>query len=687
MHKIASIFAVSALALMLAACGGSNDAFVGSASGSGSCTSTSSSSSSSASGPTTPGGSSSSCSSSSSSSPVSTVSKITLITSSPQIQSDNSGPVTITAIVTNSNNAVVTGAGVIFSASSGTIAPVATSGSNSAGTSDSNGEASATLSTPGDPSNRSITVTATVGTVSASLSVAVVGTKLSVSGPSSLINGSSGTFSVALTNSSGGGIPNQSVALTSANGNTLSSASVTTDASGHATFTLTGKTAGADTVSAAALGLTATQAVNVSGQSFNITTPTANANIDINTPQTVTVVWNNNGAPVAGQTVTFNTSRGQFSGGGASATATTDSSGTATASLSSATAGPVVITASASGVSTQTSAAFIATMPASIDVQASPATIPTNGQSTITAIVWDPNNNLVEGQTVDFQLTDKTGGTISVASAVTDSQGRAQTVYAATSTPSASNGVSVTATVQGTAITGSATLTVGGQSVFLSMGTGNTIVQLPNGCSPCTQFGVPFTVQALDSSGHALTGVTISLTVHSFPQADVPQPPALNADGSTSFAYAAYAKGNWVTVGSAAASSCNGGSGPKWCQILAATCYNEDVDGSGILNPNSNPPEDINGNGRLDPGDVASVSPGSVTTDATGTGSFTVVYPQDHALWVQVVLTATATVSGTQATTSTIFWLPILADDLNQASSPPGYLSPYGTANACNLPN
>lgn len=683
MHKIASIFAVSALALALAACGGSDDkAFVGSPSGSGTCTSSSSSSSSSASGPTTPGGSSSS-SSSCSSGPVSAVSKITLITSSPQIQSDNSVPVTITAIVTNSNNAVVSGAGVIFSASSGAIAPTQTGSSTTPGTTDSNGEASATLSTPGDPSNRSIAVMATVGTVSATVNVAVVGTKLGVSGPSSLIEGSSGTFSVSLTNSSGGGIPDENVTLKSANGNTLSGSSVTTDASGHATFTLTGKTAGADTVTAAALNLSATQAVNVSGQSFNITVPAANATININTPQTVTVVWTNNGAPQAGQTVTFNTTRGQFSGGGAAATATTDASGTATASLSSATAGPVVITASATGVSTQASAEFVATTPASIDVQASPASIQTNGQSTITAIVWDANNNLVQGQTVDFQLTDKTGGTISVASAVTDSQGRAQTVYTGTSTPSASNGVTVTATVQGTAITGNATLTVGGQTVFLSMGTGNTIVQLPTGCSPCTQFGVPFTVQALDASGNAVSGVSISLTVHSFPYAKVP-PADLGADGSTPFNFAAYAKGFWVTE-PVPSGTCNGTVGTAWCQVIKTQCFNEDVDGSGILKSAS---EDINANGRLDPGDVASVSPGSVTTDATGTGSFTVVYPQDHALWVQVLLTATATVSGTQSSTSTTFWLPTLAADINSTSvTPPGANSPYGTAALCTDPN
>lgn len=666
MHKIASILAVSALALALAACGGSDDkSFVGSSSSSSSESSSSSGSSSSG---------------SSSSSAAATVSTITLIASAPQIPSDNSKPVTITAILKNSSNAVVTGIPVTFGASSGAIAPTSTNPNVVAGTSDDNGEAEASLTTPGDPSNRNVSVTATVGTVSASLTIAVVGTKLTVSGPTSLIQGAMGTFSVSLTDSSGAGIAGQTVSVSSATGNTLSSSSLTTDSSGHATFTLTGKNAGTDTVSAAALGLTSTQSVSVSSQSFNVTTPAANANININTPQTVTVVWTNNGAPVAGQMVTITTTRGLFSGS-PSTTVTTDGAGTATATISSATAGPAVISASASGVSAQVSAEFIATTPASIDVQASPATIQTSAQSTITAIVWDAQNNLVEGQTVDFQLTDKTGGTISVASAITDAQGRAQTVYTATSTPSSSSGVSVTATVQGTAIQGSATLTVGGQTVFLSMGTGNTIQQLPAGCgsgagqTPCTQFSMPFSIQALDSSGNAVPGVSISLSVHSFPQVDVPPP--LNADGSTSSTYAAYAKGFWQT--------CSGTPGVAWCQAINATCYNEDEDGSGILKLAN---EDINGNGKLDPGDVASVSPGSVTTDSNGSANVSVIYPQDHALWVQVRLTASATVSGTESSTSSTFWLPILASDISSSSTvPPGVNSPYGIANACTNPN
>jgi hypothetical protein len=595
--------------------------------------------------------------------------------------------VTITAIVQNGSKAVVTNAPVTFSTSSGIIAPAATATAGSvAGVTDSNGEAQATLTTPGDFSNRTITVTATVGTVSATINVAVVGTKMTLTGPTSLILGASGTFSAALNDSGGAGIPNTTVTLNSANGNTLSAQSLTTDNTGHITFTVTAANSGNDTVTATALGLSATAALSVSSQKFSFTSPASATSVALNTPQAVTLVWTNNGTPVANQQVSFSTTRGTFTGGAVTTTATTDGTGTATVSLSSSTAGPALVTATAPQVSAQLSLQFVATTPARVDVQASPASVVTSGQSTITAIVWDANNNLVQGQTVAFQLTDKTGGSISVASAVTNAQGVAQTVYQATSASSAANGVTVTASVQGTAISNSVNLTVGGQSLFLSLGTGNLISiytppGAPAGFVP-TQFEMPWTVQALDASGNAVSGVTITFSIHSLPYSKVPPP--VNADGSTSGSYAAYFKGAWTPV-AGSATSCNGITGLAYCQIITAICYNEDVNGSGIL---QSPTEDINGNGKLDPGDVAAVTPGSGVSDASGSVAVNVIYPQDHAAWVQVLLTATATVQGTESAATATFVLPMLAKYINDTSNgtPPGYLSPYGQAALCTDP-
>jgi hypothetical protein len=65
-----------------------------------------------------------------------------------------------------------------------------------------------------------------------------------------------------------------------------------------------------------------------------------------------------------------------------------------------------------------------------------------------------------------------------------------------------------------------------------------------------------------------------------------------------------------------------------------------------------------------------------------------ILYPQDHAEWVHVKLTASATVSGTEASTSANFWLPILASDVDTANTtPPGVSSPYGVAAVCTNPN
>jgi len=55
---------------------------------------------------------------------------------------------------------------------------------------------------------------------------------------------------------------------------------------------------------------------------------------------------------------------------------------------------------------------------------------------------------------------------------------------------------------------------------------------------------------------------------------------------------------------------------------------------------------------------------------------------------VEITLTATATVSGTESTTSTKIVLEGASADYTSATiSPPGYVSPYGSATSCANPN
>jgi hypothetical protein len=353
--------------------------------------------------------------------------------------------------------------------------------------------------------------------------------------------------------------------------------------------------------------------------------------------------------------------------------ATTDGTGTATVEISATNAGPAIITASATGVSAQQAVTFVSVNPSTINLQASPATVPTLGQSTITATVRDAANNLVEGQTVSFELTDVSGGSLSVGSAITDVQGQAQTVYTASSSDSATNGVTITASIPAVPAVAQTTvdLTVGGQTVFLSLGTGEQIGENADK----TEFLLPYIVQALDAAGNAVNGVNITLNV----QSDE------------------YAKGGWVVYGTEWVQTGVPSGAPYTTTPPGVTvCQNEDINHNGILDAG----EDFNGNGKLDPGNVAAVSPGTVTTAPTtvtsgsstitvdGSAALIISYPEDHALWVQVTLTATATVSGSQSSTSSTFWLPILATYVTTTTtSPPGYLSPYGVATSCANPD
>ncbi|HEV2268193.1 MAG TPA: Ig-like domain-containing protein [Steroidobacteraceae bacterium] len=584
--------------------------------------------------------------------PPPTIKTLTLTTSVPQIPSDGSQTATITALVRDASNNVVASVPISFQASSGALQVVS-------GTSGSDGTATATLGAAGDPTSRTITVTASAGTIQATTTVDVVGTKMTLNGPSSLVQGTSGSYTATLVNSAGTGIQGQTVTVTSKNNNTLNPATFTTDSNGSGTFQLTAANSGADTVTVSALGTQATQSLAVSSQAFSFSVPAANAQIAIGATQTVTVTWASSGTPVVGQVVNFSTTRGALS----SLTATTDGSGTASVTISSTTAGPGVISASGTGASGQVNVAFIATTPSAINVQANPSTIATKAQSTITATVRDVNNNLVQGQAVNFSIVqDVTGGSLSAASAITNAQGQASVVYTASTTTSSTNGVQIAASIPSTSITGQTSLTVGGQAVFLSLGTGNTI-GTPTGST--TQYSLPYSVQAIDSAGNGVAGVPISFTITSL----------------------GYIKGQRVLNGSNWATVSNTLSSDPDLYTLAGVdgCLSEDLNNNGILDPG----EDYNKNGKLDPGLVASADVISGTTDSGGTASLNIIYPKDHAYYVAVRLTATATVQGTQSSTSVDFWLPGLAADFNGGANtaPPGPTSPYGQATTCINPN
>ncbi|MFO1427066.1 MAG: Ig-like domain-containing protein [Steroidobacteraceae bacterium] len=571
--------------------------------------------------------------------PPTTAGSLTVTTSSPTIPSDGSLPATITAIVRDTSNRFLSAIPVTFTASSGGVAVTQ-------GTTNASGVATATVSSASDPTNRAITVTATAQALTQTVTLNVTGTRLSIQGANALVLGANSTYTVTLIDSGDHGIAGRTITVTSARNNTLSATSLTTDTTGRATFTMTVANAGNDTLTVSGLGLTAAQAVSVNADSFTFTTPAANAEAALNTPTTLTVRWLTNGAPNVGQPVTFNTTRGTITG----SPATTNASGDATVTISSPTAGFANVTAQASGTATAAlPVEFVATTPTSIDVQPNVFTVAPNEQATLTAVVRDASGNLVKNQTVTFSLTDNTGGTLSVASAVTNSQGRASSVYTAGSTVSARDGVVVTARVG--ALSDTVNLTVANKEVFISLGTGNSIDE-PN----TAQYRMQFTIAVTDANGNGVAGVPLTVSVLT----------------------QRYLKGNRAWNGTSYA----GYAAPVY------TCIDEDslvpaTARNGVLDPG----EDFNNNGRIDIGNIALVTPRSVTTDSTGIALVDVLYPQDAAYWVEVSLEARASVQGTEFVRSTTFLLPgSTADFTNQQVSPPGPRSPYGV-NPCATPN
>ena len=93
--------------------------------------------------------------------------------------------------------------------------------------------------------------------------------------------------------------------------------------------------------------------------------------------------------------------------------------------------------------------------------------------------------------------------------------------------------------------------------------------------------------------------------------------------------------------------------------------------------------KDYNCNGKLDPGNVAVVSPSSGNTDANGRLDVKITYPRDHANWVEVSLIASTIVQGTQSSTTSTFVLQGALSDYLCTIGPPGAVSPYGIAATC----
>jgi len=122
-----------------------------------------------------------------------------------------------------------------------------------------------------------------------------------------------------------------------------------------------------------------------------------------------------------------------------------------------------------------------------------------------------------------------------------------------------------------------------------------------------------------------------------------------------------------------------------WVPNYQATCQDEDTlvpatARNGILDPG----EDFNNSGSIEAGNVATVSPGTVITDANGFGLVRMTYAQEFGNWLLVTIQAKASVTGTEFLETQDYGLEVLRADVALNQSPPGGIdSRWGRQPTC----
>lgn len=606
---------------------------------------------------------------------------VTLLASSQQLASSGAQVILLTAIAKDSNNNLLEGVTINFSATSGDIGFVVDDEGNdyTSSITGSDGKVIRNLSTETDSNNRVITVEVKSGNISDSIDISVVGTTISLSGTSVLAINDVSNYTIKLLDSDGIGLAGALVELSlsgessEAAGSianiTLPTEEVRTDANGQVKLNIVGTSEGTNSIIATAFGATTTAAVSVQADTFLFTafgngTQTVDLSSEVipdvllSKTATATLTWLRSGASVPdGTVVSFTTTRGTLA-----SASTTTVAGKATATITSTNAGSAILTFTGTTtvngktieLNNQLEFEFIADSAHRLIAQAFPVSISPNGQtSTVSVTVRDSAGNLVKNKTIDFDLDDVSNGSIYPASAVTDSNGSASTVYTSNST-SAFEGISVKATVRGATpeISDTVNITVADREVFIALGTGNSIVQ-----SDINTYNKQYSVFVTDIDSTPIANV--DLTVSAIPKE--------------------YYKGSWGIVLN------DEGKFDHYAPFYSTVCANEDVNKNGILD-DLDFEEDTNGNGQLTPGNIVNAQ-GTVTTDADGRAMIDIEYAEVFGGWANIDLIVSTKVNGTESFAKVVFNLDILAADVVEENVPPAAFiwpsGPFGMSSSC----
>jgi Bacterial Ig-like domain (group 1) len=595
---------------------------------------------------------------------------VTVLSSQPNLPSDGKINATLTIIVKDEGNRALENATVDLSTTdTGSVIQYDSKKTGADGT------IKATLISTGK-SNRVVPVVATVGSTTVTFNLPITGTSLTLSGPAAITLDKTGEYSLSLRDSSGAAFGNVPITVTSTAGNSFSPTVITTDANGQAKFTVNALKSGADTISIAAAGASSALSVNIASAQLQMTNVIANEEVLVGQSKTVSLLLTDGGIPQPNKAISLSSTRGSTVP--ASGTVQTNGSGVATFSISSATAGIGTLNvAGPGGTSASANVEFVSKTPFAVSLQPSKAIVASNplgssgNTSQLLATVRDATGNPVKGVQVNFSADlDPSNGSIVPGFALTDSAGVASVAFVAGASSSGPNGVKLKANVAvAPTITANSLLTVTSGGISIRIGTGNLLTSEAD-----VRYKFAWTALVVDSAGKPIAGAPISIQV-------VPLE---------------YYKGVWEKLPSATE--------PLWGRANGyITCASEDgiadpvtgVTDPTLLDGRLQLSEDVNGNGTLQPGNVASSSFVNVTslTDDAGFSDFTINWPKSFSLWAKIRIDVKTQVKGSEASVSESFLLPILIGDAKLPSPPATYNSngiptgAFGSAGTCNNPN
>lgn len=610
------------------------------------------------------------------------VADLSLVFDAASIPNDGSQTAKLTVTSLDANRTAVGGSPVVFSVQD----PANTAFVSSAGTTDAtSGQLVATVSVGANHTNRTVTVTATSGTVVRTIGLNIIPpiTSTPVANDMTMVLdkisiGNTGsdkvTATVTAVDAQRNVVPGIRISFTADNGSTVAVVNATTNAQGQAVATIT---SGADksnrliTVTAKSDALTRTATFQVTGVKVTAsavpTQPTAGS-----TGNRVEFrVSDVNQNPMTFQAITVSAP------GLPTATGTTDANGAYTYTYTApATAGPIDITGTSGGVSTAvtvTVPSSSSTVPpaspavVSSSVQASPTVVSVNTESTnnraeLRAIFLATGNLPVKNVRVRFDLNgdaNSIGGTINSGQQLvySDANGIATTSYAPGNRASPTGGVQIRACwdyndFAATSCPNSVmtTLTVVSDPLSITIGTNEFIDVATNDLTYIKRF----VVLVVDAAGQ--------------PKGDVQITPSLDLNG--------YYKGYWSLQGDAWLRRFDRDTPGNFVPGQPPICKNEDDNRNGAIDGI----EDRNGNGQLDPrkSDASISMTGSTRTDANGQAVLVLQYPRSVASWVNFTITASAFGVLSPPATYTAD-LPYIAATLVDKTVAPAFaVSPYG---------